>query len=230
MPIDINNSDVSEITIDGQIVQEVTANGSVVFRFVSKLIEDDFNDNSFDTTKWTDVSPSGGAVAEQNQRLELISPGGGNKDRPYVITNDQIVASNQSINIKCDWLDISSSNDFPQMRTIIWWDGSTLGGTYNTPKNILFVRNDQGGLEYVDSNGNITNLLSWSDERDSASYEMIVNGDPSNFSATIYKNGSLIASGSGFSIGISNVKYSGFFGREGSGRKSAVDNVIIKRP
>lgn len=50
MPIDIDNTDVSDITIDGQNVSEVTADGNVVWEAIQELqfyINDDFNDGSY---------------------------------------------------------------------------------------------------------------------------------------------------------------------------------------
>jgi len=80
MPIDIDNTDVSNITIDGQNVEEVTADGNVVFNAIPDIeIVNDFEsqdgnsvaaawgpeinvrDDATNTDTWTSNAIAGGA-------------------------------------------------------------------------------------------------------------------------------------------------------------------------
>jgi len=61
------------------------------------LDSDNFDDNSFNTTKWTSTVSGAGSVTEQNQRLETVCPGNG--DECYVNYDNTFPASNYSISI-----------------------------------------------------------------------------------------------------------------------------------
>lgn len=54
MPIDIDNTDVSDITIDGQNVSEVTADGNVVWNAIPDSVVYDFETG--DVSQWDDVN------------------------------------------------------------------------------------------------------------------------------------------------------------------------------
>lgn len=97
----------------------VTANwnGSAVFRFY-----DDFNDNSYDTEKWTTVSGGGGAVTEQNGELEIK---GGGSSRTFARTLISFDASTAPYLLEYKQK-ISTASGSTAM-CVIHWDGVVTG-------------------------------------------------------------------------------------------------------
>lgn len=95
------------------------------------IVADDFNDNSFDTSKWEVLAPlnySGATATEQNHRLELFS-------RAHLRTLDEFDPTEHPLRIAGIW-EFGTGDDFLQILTRS--NGEPGGGSGETQTGIEF--------------------------------------------------------------------------------------------
>lgn len=106
---------------------------------------DDFDDNVFDTSKWSKVIVSGGSATERNNQFELRG-GGIDDDRPYLRTADGVQDGQTGNSCVLDSTIEISGND-QQIVIVLFWDGTAVG-QYATAENAIEVHYSQYANEW----------------------------------------------------------------------------------
>lgn len=166
---------------------------------------DDFNDNTFDTTKWVKKFPGvAGSITEQNQRLELAG-GGSDDDRPYVMSTQDYSDGATGSDLAIETVAKRTFDPAPgQVWILGWWDGNT-SGAFATPTNsVALVMDRDGALEIEKREGGTqTTLASVSLGNDTTvhTYRLELLGTHASFNAKAYVDGSqqLSITGASFS-------------------------------
>lgn len=106
---------------------------------------DDFDDNIFDTSKWSKVIVSGGSATERNNQFELRGGGIGD-DRPYLRTADGVQDGQNGNSCVLDST-IELSGNRQQIVIVLFWDGTAVG-QYATAENSIEAHYSQDANEW----------------------------------------------------------------------------------
>lgn len=187
------------------------------------LLQDNFNDNLLDTSKWTALtsgivgSPS---VQETNQQISLVGRG-------YLITKQEFNPATSSLRIRGRWTFVSS-DDFLQILTRS--DAIPTGSYSETQSGIEF--HATAISDSISINGrlgiSLTSVSQAFTINAGESFDFDIMDDGTNLSFTFTKvgNPSQTATISTISTSVTATNYVVFHNRE-SGRQSYLDDVLI---
>jgi len=229
-----DGSEVREIVLpDGSTASEVIGpDGNVVFEAGPDIpdLQDDFNDNSFDTSKWTRVTPSGGSITETNQQMELRG-GGGDDDRPYLRSAEQVQdgQNGSDASLTCD-LEITDDDQLALVH--LFWDGATQG-SFALPANSITVEiNNTSGADDITlkkfEGGGVTTAaeVAFDPGTSTRAYDIQFVGDFDSFNISVSVDGTEVLTASGSFAPSAGCPYLGFAPRERTGGVN-LDNVNL---
>lgn len=193
-------------------------------------LQDDFNDNSLDTSKWTKVTPSGGSITETNQQMELRG-GGGDDDRPYLQSAERVQdgQNGSDASLTCD-LEITNNDQLGLVN--LFWDGTTQG-SFSLPTNSIAVEiSNDSGLEDLTlkkfEGGDVTNVagVGFTPGTSTRAYDIQFVGDFDSFDVSVSVDGTEELTASGSFAPSADCPYLGFAPRERTGGVN-LDNVNL---
>ena len=195
------------------------------------LVQDDFNDNSLDTTKWSVAIGTGSSmgsptVTEQNQRLEM-------EERGYLITKNQYdPVSVGGLRIEGVWGFSASNDDMFQILTRS--DGVPIDRWGETQNGVEFYA--YNGAINIRSRGSIAVVSGLVTQKGSAFattagtiFDFVLTDDGTNLTMSMQEqtNANNWATGTATSTSDMSTDYVVFHNREAAGRMSYLDEVSI---
>lgn len=191
---------------------------------------DTFEDNSFDTSRWFDISVERGDAIEKNGRMYL-EPGNGNDNRAYLRTAPRYNDGDDGNDVEMKTTATITDNT-GKLYILPHWDGE-YSGNFAEPKNAIGVEIRRSGGQVVIKkweDGSSTRITSSSGPIDANphDYRVVQTGHHGSIDIAVYVDGNLVVEAQNIEFNPSkNTPFAGFASQRRGDATYLEDATII---